>query len=109
MAPKKAEAAHLPSPEHARELLQVLDAEGQLPVEWLKRILRCDLPLCQPACVGGSLKDNKKGNPRCLCGLVPLEGKERRKGLWTKEPVILSALGADPHDLARTVRGQYES
>lgn len=58
-------------------------------------------PVCDGACRG-----NDKANPHCLCGWVPVGSGFRKKGLWQKEPGLLSGLGVDPRANIRGVRGR---
>ncbi len=52
---------------------------------------------CDGAC------KSRKDNPNCPCGVVPVAGSFRRKGLWQKEPQGLMHLGANPSDQKRHV------
>ena len=38
----------------------------------------------------------KKDSPNCLCGLLPIPGSFRRKGLWQKDVDAFLSLGTDP-------------
>jgi hypothetical protein len=75
----------------AQELLASL-AQGNLTLKRVLSLAKADAPRCDGQC-----KDNKKGNPNCLCGLTPALGSFRKKGLWQKEPSVLSNLGPDPN------------
>lgn len=71
---------------------------GAFAPEALLRILRCNQPVCTAGC-----KPNRKDNPNCLCSLVPPPGSFRKKGLWTKEPAVITQLGHDPWLFKRQV------
>ena len=75
--------------------------EGQLSNERLLELLTADQKACDlydRACKG------KRENPNCLCGLIPLPGGYRRKGLWQKDPEVFANIGANPSDEKRQVK-----
>lgn len=85
----------------ARQGLQLLDRNQQLPRETLERIFKLGQAACPPTCGTKGSKGNKD-NPECFHGLLPPEGSHRKKGLWQKEPAI-GQLGHDPADDKRMV------
>lgn len=86
------------SPEEAQQLL-LEDTQGGLPLEKLLWLAKASVPPCDGTC-----KSNTKGNPGCFCGWVPAPTSFKKKGLWQKEPTVLTQLGSDPNLAKREVR-----
>jgi len=90
--PKRKAVDNSPALQHAdRELLAQLQS-GSVSAEQKLQLVKGDVP----ACVPGSCKTNNKANPNCLCGWVPAENGFKKKGLWQRDPSLLSGLGTDP-------------
>jgi len=99
MAPSKGRGwADLVDSDHARKLLEYKLLHGHLPETEIFRLMRCDQLLCTETC-----KPNDKHNVNCLCNIIPAVGCSRKKGLWTKDPGVITQLGRDPRVQRRKV------
>jgi len=83
-------------------LLSLLEAGGELSLPQALHLVQADGPPCPENVV---CKPIRKDNPHCFCGLVPLPGHFKRKGLWLKEPSAVAQLGDDPALATRSVSG----
>ena len=92
-------ADHGQTPHHS-DLLRLIEANGDLPLDIKLQLLHCAQQApCPPDCKGG-----RKDRPACLCGLIPDEGHFRKAGLFSKTPAVLEGLGPDPRTQRREVR-----
>ena len=69
------------------------------------KLLKADQPACDA--LHKPCKSNNKGNPNCLCDLIPREGGFRKKGVWQKDKTYLNALGPDPTENEREVSAVF--
>ena len=77
-----------------------MDAVTSLPI--VSRIYHVDPTSCPPPHSANQKCRGKKNNPNCLCGLIPPPTGYRMTGLWMKVPEVVSKLGRDPRDIARS-------
>jgi hypothetical protein len=92
-----ASPADMPA-EDVQKVLQRLQS-GQLTHDLILWLCGLHAPGC-----GGSCKSNTKSCPTCFCGLAPAPGTWKKKGLWRKEPELLTRLGPDPSSNERQLK-----
>lgn len=98
---KKGKAASEYDREEALNLKNNIES-GQLSHTEMLRLIGAQQEPCElynKSCKG------RKDSPNCLCGLIPVPGGYRRKGLWQKEPEAIAGLGMNPLDSRREVLG----
>ncbi len=99
MAPKKLRHAGAAAADaHTAQQLLLEAQHTGLGVDQLLQLALADVPPCAAAKAAGSCKGSK--HTSCFCGLVPLEGHYKQKGLWRKDE---GSLGQDPSKIEREV------
>jgi len=84
--------------EDERQIVACLQSGQALAPAQKLQLVKADVGVCSDRCKGN------KSNPNCMCGWIPTEGAHKKKGLWQKDPGILSSLGTDPRVNLRGVR-----